>query len=128
MRNILLLALILAAGLYILLPLYTNRAPSSPEIPFSSFVAEVKQGHVDRVVISDGENVNGTLKDGKPFHTYVIRDDTSYFEPMLAHGVTITVQPRSQSGLWANLATTLLPFVVLIGLWFLMSRQRWTRS
>ncbi len=124
MRNWVAAALALAVVLYLVWSLYyENRAPSSAEIvPYSTFVAEAKQGHISQVVIRNGEIIDGTLKNGKSFRTHVLRDDTSYLEVLLAHGVTIAVEPRS--ALWPNLVTTLLPFLIIIALFAMIQRQR----
>ena len=124
MRKGLLALLILAAVLYLLLPLYQrNRVPLSPIIPYSTFVAEARQGRVARVVIRGDSIVEGTFKSGKAFRTYVVPGDTSFVQVLLAHGAAVTVEPRSQP-FWTTLLPTLLSLLVLVVLWLLVGRQR----
>jgi cell division protease FtsH len=121
-RNLLVWALILVVVLYLVLPLYNSRGTSSEVIPYSAFVTEATQGHIDQVSIGD-DAVSGQYKSGKQFRTYVPKGDSSYLETLRDHGVKITVEPSSKSSLWPNLLTTMLPFLVLVGLWMLMLRQ-----
>jgi cell division protease FtsH len=121
-RNLLVWALIVVVVLYLVLPLYNNRGTSSEVIAYSTFVSEAQQGHIDQVTIGD-EAVSGQKKNGQPFRTYVPKGDSSYLEILRSHGVKISVDPPSRSSLWPNLVTTMLPFLVLVGLWMLMLRQ-----
>src|SRR5438309_860470 len=121
-RNLVVWAFILVVVLYLVLPLYQNRGPSSEEIPYSAFVSEAQQGQIDQVKIGD-EAVTGSKKDGRPFRTYVPKGDTSYIQLLRDKGVKISVEPPSRSSLWPNLLSTMLPFLVLVGLWMLMLRQ-----
>ncbi|HEX9247224.1 MAG TPA: ATP-dependent metallopeptidase FtsH/Yme1/Tma family protein, partial [bacterium] len=121
-RNLVVWAFILVVVLYLVLPLYQNRGPSSEEIPYSAFVSEAQQGQIDQVKIGD-EAVTGSKKDGRPFRTYVPKGDTSYIQLLREKGVKISVEPPSRSSLWPNLLSTMLPFLVLVGLWMLMLRQ-----
>ena len=121
-RNLIVWAFILVVVLYLVLPLYQSRGPSSEEIPYSAFVSEAQQGQIDQVKIGD-EAVTGSKKDGRPFRTYVPKGDSSYIQLLRDKGVKISVEPPSRSSLWPNLLSTMLPFLVLVGLWMLMLRQ-----
>jgi cell division protease FtsH len=121
-RNLFVWALILIVVLYLVMPLYNNRGTPSEVMPYSTFVSEGQQGHIDQVTIGE-DSVSGQLKNGRPFRTYVPKGDSSYLEVLRSHGVKISVEPPSRSSLWPQLATTFLPFLVLVGLWMLMLRQ-----
>jgi len=121
-RNLLVWALILVVVLYLVLPLYNNREMPREVIAYSEFISSAQQGHIDQVTIGD-EAVSGQLKSGKAFRTYIPKGDASYLEILRTHGVTIRVEAPSRSALWPNLLTTMLPFLVLVGLWMLMLRQ-----
>jgi len=120
-RNLLVWALILVVVLYLVLPLYHQRAPRE-EISYSEFIDKARSGQVSQVTVSD-ESVSGSLKDGRSFRTYIPSGDASYIDLLQSKGVTITVEPRSRTSMWPNLLTTMLPFIVLVGLWMLMLRQ-----
>jgi cell division protease FtsH len=120
-RNLLVWALILVVVLYLVLPLYHQRVPRE-EITYSDFLNKVQAGQVSQVTVSN-ESVSGQLKDGRSFRAYVPANDSSYIGLLQAKGASITVEPQSRSSLWPNLLTTMLPFLVLVGLWMLMLRQ-----
>ncbi len=121
LRNLLGGALIVVVVLYFMLPLYRQHTPSQ-EIAYSDFLDRARGGQIVQVTIGS-EAVSGQLKDGRPFRVYVPTGDTSYTQLLQARGVTITVEPQSRSSLWPSLLTTMLPFLVLVGLWMLMLRQ-----
>jgi len=120
-RNLLVGALILVAVLYFMLPRYHEHPPSQ-KISYSDFLDEARSGQIIQVTIDDGA-VSGQRKDDRSFRVYVPTGDTSYIDLLQSKGVTITVEPPSRSSLWSTLLTTLLPFLVLVGLWMLMLRQ-----
>ncbi len=120
-RNLLVWALILVVVLYLVLPLYHQRTPRE-EVSYSDFLDKARSGLITQVTVGD-EAVSGQLKDGRSFRTYIPTGDSSYIDLLRSKGVTITVEPRSRSSLWPNLLTTMLPFLVLVGLWMLMLRQ-----
>jgi cell division protease FtsH len=121
LRNLLGGALILVVVLYLMLPLYRRHTPSQ-EIAYSDFLDKARSGQIVQVTIGS-QAVSGQLKGSRPFRVYVPTGDTWYIRLLQAKGVTITVEPRSGSSLWPNLFLTMLPFVVLVGLWMLMIRQ-----
>ncbi|MBI2247768.1 MAG: ATP-dependent metallopeptidase FtsH/Yme1/Tma family protein [Armatimonadetes bacterium] len=114
--------MILAVVIYFFLgPLYRARAPRE-EISYSQFLAHADAGRVTEVMIGD-ETINGKLKDGTTFRTYVPANDTSYLAVLQAKGTQINVEPRNRNAIWPNILSTMLPFLLLIGLWMLMLRQ-----
>jgi cell division protease FtsH len=121
LRNLLGGALILVVVLYLMLSFYRRHTPSQ-EIAYSDFLDKARSGQIVQVTIGS-QAVSGQLKDSHPFRVYVPTGDTWYIRLLQAKGVTITVEPRSGSSLWPTLLLTMLPFVVLVGLWMLMLRQ-----
>ncbi|HEX4835018.1 MAG TPA: ATP-dependent zinc metalloprotease FtsH [bacterium] len=120
-RNLLLWATILVVVLYLVLPLIHQR-PGQEEVSYSEFLDKSRQGWITDVRVSD-ESVSGHFKDGRSFHTYIPSGDSSYIDLLQSKHVTITVDPRSRSALWPGLLTTMLPILVIVGLWMLMLRQ-----
>jgi cell division protease FtsH len=120
LRNLIVWALILAVAFPFALQFW-RRTPRE-ELPYNVFVEQVAAGQVVQVEIGDG-TVTGRLRNGQQFTTYVPQGDTSYLEALKAKGVTIRVEPRSRSTLWPSVLTTLLPILLLVGLWMLMLRQ-----
>jgi cell division protease FtsH len=120
LRSLFVGALILVAVLYLLLPLY-HQHTRPQEFSYSDFLDKARSGQIIQVTVDDG-GVSGQLKDGHSFRVYVPARDLSYIALLQSKGVTITVEPSSRSSLWPNLLTTVLPFLVLVGLWML---TRW---
>ncbi len=121
-RNLLLWATILVVVVvYLVLPLVHQR-PGQEEVSYSEFLDKSRQGWITDVRVSD-ESVSGHFKDGRSFHTYIPSGDSSYIDLLQSKHVTITVDPRSRSALWPGLLTTMLPILVIVGLWMLMLRQ-----
>lgn len=120
LRNLIVWAVILAVAFPFALQLW-RRTPRDV-MDYSVFVEQVQAGQVTQVEIGDG-TVNGRLKSGQQFTTYVPPGDASYLELLKAKGVAIKVEPRSRTSLWPSLLSTLLPIMLLVGLWMLMLRQ-----
>jgi cell division protease FtsH len=95
---------------------------SSHDISFSQLLAEVDQGKVRDVVIQ-GNDISGTMTDGKPFQTYAPNDPT-LVQRLYGKGVSITARPQGDNLPWyVSLLVSWLPFIALIGVWVFLSRQ-----
>ncbi len=122
LRNLVVWGIILAVVIYFFLgPLYRARAPRE-EVSYSQFLLHAEAGRVTEVTIGD-ETITGKLKDGTTFRTYVPANDTSYLAVLQSRGTQINVEPRNRNAIWPNILSTMLPFLLLIGLWMLMLRQ-----
>src|SRR5579859_1780436 len=112
------------------LSFWTGRTSSTPpNIEYSSFYALVEQGKVARVSVS-GQDVKGTLKAAetveghslREFHTRLPQQEDRDLLPLLrTQKVEITVE--GESGLLAQAALSILPWVVIMGAWVWMSRR-----
>jgi cell division protease FtsH len=122
LRNLIVWALILAVAFPFALQLW-RRTPRE-EVPYSVFIEQVQSGQVTRVEIDNGSGtVSGRLKNGQQFTTNVPEGDNTYVELLRAKGAEIRVVSRSRSTLWPTVLSTLLPILLLVGLWMLMLRQ-----
>lgn len=119
-RNLIVWAVILLVAFPVAFQLW-RRTPRE-EIAYSTFIEQVQAGQVTTVEIGDGV-VIGRLKGGQQFTVYIPHGDTTYIELLKSKGVPIRVEPRSRSSLWPSLLSTLLPILLLVGLWMLMLRQ-----
>ncbi len=119
-RNLIVWAVILAVAFPFALQLW-RRTPREV-MDYSVFIENVQTGQVTQVEIGDGI-VSGRLKSGQQFSTNIPPGDTSYIELLKARGVLIKVESRSRSSLWPSLLSTLVPIMLLVGLWMLMLRQ-----
>lgn len=84
-------------------------------LPYSSMLNEVNNGNVTKVRI-DHEQLTGTLKSGGEFRTYIL--DASSLPSLLAEkGVEVEVVPPPKNSWLTALLTSLLPTLLLIGVW-----------
>ena len=91
-------------------------------ISFSEFLKEVDNGRVVQVDIK-GNNITGTLSDGKNFNTYA-PNDPNLVEKLSNKGVGITATPTEDK--MPSLLGVLLswfPMLLLIGVWIFFMRQ-----
>ena len=120
LRNLIVWGIILLVALPFALQLW-RRTPRD-DISYSAFIEYVQAGQVTQVKIGDG-TVTGRLKSGQQFTTNVPQGDSTFIELLKSKGVVIEVESRTRTSLWPSLLTTLLPIVLLVGLWMLMLRQ-----
>ncbi len=122
-RNLVMWAIIvfLTIGLYNMFKLPHNIQQKN-DISFSEFLKEVDNGRVAQVNI-EGNNISGTLSDGKNFTTYA-PNDPSLVEKLSNKGVGITATPTEDK--MPSLLGVLLswfPMLLLIGVWIFFMRQ-----
>ena len=97
-----------------------GQAPSS--IPYSEFLAEVKNGRINSVRI-EGDRISGTRTDGKAFSTFA-PNDPGLIGDLVESGVEIEAAPEPQPGFLSRLFVSVFPILLLIGAWiWLMRRQ-----
>lgn len=87
------------------------------EINYTTFVQEVDAGRVASVVILDN-NVTGKTKEGREFTVLVPPYDRNIIQRLEEHKVNITVDKEPQSPWWLNILTSVLPMLLIVGLWF----------
>ncbi|MDF1872240.1 ATP-dependent zinc metalloprotease FtsH [Vannielia sp.] len=116
---------VLLFGLILLLfQMFSNgeSTMSSRNLSYSDFVEAVEKGEVSEVVI-DGEDMRVTTSDNTTYTT-IIPPSVDASEVLLENDVEFTAKAQQQNGLLAYVGT-LLPFIILIGIWiFLMNRMQ----
>ena len=109
----------------VLMAIFKNFAPTEnetrKEVEYSTFLADVKQGRVDKVVI-DGRTIMGSFTSGDPFLTYT-PDDPKLVDDLVNAGVTIVVQKEETPSLLMQLFISWFPLLLLIGVWIFFMRQ-----
>ncbi|MCR9148027.1 MAG: ATP-dependent zinc metalloprotease FtsH [Rhodobacteraceae bacterium] len=94
----------------------------SKSIPYSEFVQSVQNGSVSQVTL-DGENVRFRGSDGSDYIT-VKPDDAEVTNLLIDNNVPVSAEPQQQSG-FQTFLISLLPFVLLIGVWiYFMNRMQ----
>jgi len=109
----------------VLMTIFNNFAPrqqaATKKLDYSSFVADVRQGVVSKVIIS-GRNITGTRQDGSVFKTYT-PDDPDLINDLLKNGVVVDAKEPEQPSLLMSIFISWFPLLLLIGVWIFFMRQ-----
>ncbi|EPX80773.1 ATP-dependent zinc metalloprotease FtsH [Litoreibacter arenae] len=96
-------------------------AADSRVIPYSDFISRVEAGDVSQVTL-DGENI--IIRSGNEQFTTVKPEGVDVTPVLLENDVAIEAKRQEQNGILAYVGT-LLPFLVIIGIWiFFMNRMQ----
>ena len=110
----------------VLMSVFNNFGPrrtGSEQIEYSRFIADVKQGRVQKVVI-EGKNIQGVLQTGERFSTYTPEtDNKALVGDLLENGVVIDARPPEQQSLLMQIFISWFPMLLLIGVWIFFMRQ-----
>jgi cell division protease FtsH len=102
---------------------FSSRGRSQPELQYSEFLAQVKQGNVAEVVI-DGPNIRGELKGGSRFTTISPEtDNRSMVGALLDSEVKFTGSVPKETPLLLQLLFNAFPILLLIAVWVYFMRQ-----
>ncbi|UWR61281.1 ATP-dependent zinc metalloprotease FtsH [Phaeobacter inhibens] len=94
----------------------------SREKTFSDFVSAVENGNVSTVTL-DGEQVRYTTSDGQNFMT-IKPGDAEVTTLLIDNNIPVRAEKQQQSG-FQSFLLTLLPFLLLIGVWiYFMNRMQ----
>ncbi|MGB0914366.1 MAG: ATP-dependent metallopeptidase FtsH/Yme1/Tma family protein, partial [Phaeobacter italicus] len=94
----------------------------SRERTFSDFVSAVENGNVSTVTL-DGEQVRYTTSDGQNFIT-IKPGDAEVTSLLIQNDIPVRAEKQQQSG-FQSFLLTLLPFLLLIGVWiYFMNRMQ----
>eukprot|EP01047_Picozoa_sp_COSAG01_P004957 COSAG01_NODE_165_length_23303_cov_269.524953_20_plen_619_part_00 len=97
------------------------QAPTS--LDFSLFMQEMDKGSISEVLVRPSERlILGKTKSGKQFKTHYI-DYPNFINDLRDKNVKIKVNPSDSGWAWGILAQALLPFLLILGLWFFIFRQ-----
>lgn len=100
---------------------YSGGTEKKDDMSYTSFLQHVQQDEVKQVTIVDNI-VSGKLKDGKEFSTVVPKDDT-LIPKLEAKNVEIRAELPPQPPWWTGILSSLLPMLLIVGLWFLLMNQ-----
>jgi cell division protease FtsH len=102
---------------------FGQRRASSHQIDYSQFIADVKNGRVQKVIIED-RHIQGVMQNGDRFSTYTPEtDNRALVGDLLNNGVIIDAQPPEQQGLLMQIFISWFPMLLLIGVWIFFMRQ-----
>ncbi len=109
----------------VLMTIFNNFAPrqggSPTRLEYSSFLADVKQGRISKVVIA-GRNITATRQDGTSIKTYA-PDDPDLINDLLRNGVVVDAKEPEQPSLLMSIFISWFPLLLLIGVWIFFMRQ-----
>ena len=110
----------------VLMSVFNNFGPrrsGTEQVEYSRFIADVKQGRVQKVVI-EGRNIQGVLHTGERFGTYIPEtDNKALVGDLLENGVVIDARPPEQQSLLMQIFISWFPMLLLIGVWIFFMRQ-----
>ena len=108
----------------VLMAVFNNFGPPTQQtnsIGYSEFIAQVKSGQVENVVIQN-HTVKGKLASGESFTTYA-PDDPKLIDDLLANNVTVEAKPPEQQGVLTQIFISWFPMLLLIAVWIFFMRQ-----
>jgi cell division protease FtsH len=102
---------------------FGTRRSAAQTVNYSQFIADVKAGRVQKVVI-EGRTIHGVKQTGERFSTYSPEtDNRALVGDLLESGVLIEGKPPEQQGLLMQIFISWFPFLLLIGVWIFFMRQ-----
>ena len=121
MRNVSLYLLIIVVAVSIIDAFTTNKTDKS-EITYTNFLNQVQQKKVDNVTITNDHAIVGQLKDGTSFTSYA-PTDVAMLPALRDAEVNILAKPPEQPSWWMSMLSSVLPILILIGVWFFIMQQ-----
>ena len=110
----------------VLMSVFNNFGPrrsGTEQIDYSRFIADVKQGRVQKVVI-EGRTIQGVMQSGERFNTYTPEtDNKALVGDLLENGVVIEARPPEQQSVLMQIFISWFPMLLLIGVWIFFMRQ-----
>jgi cell division protease FtsH len=119
-RNLIFWLIIILTG-FVMWQTFSSQGPKTEDISYSQFITATDSGKLASVTIKKGNEISGTFLDGTKFRTYA-PNDPDLVKMLREKGVTITAEPIKES-MWGSVLMTLLPLLVIIGLWIFFIRQ-----
>jgi cell division protease FtsH len=119
-------ALILVVMVVAFLPFYWNPKKASTQVIFSDFVEMVETGQISGTVIfnENSHTLYGHVTSGQHLRTVYSKEATASLQELLKQkGIRFAVEPQSGGSIWLGLLFNFLPFLLIIGLFVMMSRR-----
>ncbi|MDD4569804.1 MAG: ATP-dependent zinc metalloprotease FtsH [Tepidanaerobacteraceae bacterium] len=104
---------------------YSNQEAAQVRIGYSELIQLIDKNQVESIKIVEN-SINGTLKDGRDFTSYV-PDLTTFMEkidePTKKGELTVESEPKPTSPWWTQILSPLLLMVFVIGAWYFFMQQ-----
>ena len=102
---------------------FSSRGQAVQEMPYSTFLAHVKDGSVSQVTFQ-GDRITGLRSSGEQFVVYNPETDNSALIGTLQKsGVTFSAAPPQRQSFLVQLFISSFPILLLIGVWVYFMRQ-----
>ncbi|HKM39462.1 MAG TPA: ATP-dependent zinc metalloprotease FtsH [bacterium] len=101
---------------------FSTSAPQEEELSYTQFLSLLEKDDVKEVVISS-DKVEGVLKDGTEFSMPFLGDLARLEERLENKKVEIDYKPAQGPPWWSTLLSTLLPIILLVGVWMFIMQQ-----
>ena len=100
---------------------HSSATPQEKKYNYSEFRAAVESGSVEKVTITNGVEVEGTIAGGTTLKTVLPSDYPGIIDLLSEHHVEITVQQSSTE--WYTYLINFSPFLLIGAFWLFMMRQ-----
>jgi len=124
LRNIAFITIVVILGL-ILLQSWFGRDSDQNEINYSLFMSLVEKDQIAQVTIKD-DVARAMMVDGSTLITHLPQDVSAYQARLEEHVPNITYEPPSNGSLFVSILISLLPILLLIGVWIYIMRRTQT--
>ncbi|MEO7917638.1 MAG: ATP-dependent metallopeptidase FtsH/Yme1/Tma family protein, partial [Dokdonella sp.] len=124
MAKNLLLWIVIAIVLLTVFQSFNPRGAATPsEVPYSEFIAQVRNGQVDELVVAnDNRSLKGTLKGGATITTQALLTDSTLDE-LQKSVAKVTVQPAESGPSLLKILLDWIPLMIFIGILIYFMRQ-----
>ncbi len=119
-RNVTFYLLIIIVAISII-DYYSSHTTNKQEVNYTQFLKQLNEQKVERVTIVDN-TIEGSLSDGTKFMT-IVPNDPTLIGTLRDKGVEIKAQLPQQPPWWTNILSSILPMLLLIGVWFFIMQQ-----
>ncbi|WP_404710664.1 ATP-dependent zinc metalloprotease FtsH [Sphingomonas sp. MMS24-J13] len=116
------LGILLAIVLFISLFEGGSTKSAGESVAYSDFLQAVDAGSVKEADIGPGMIV-GKYANGGAFKTYAPPNDTTLIPRLTAKNVTFRARPEEQASLWQYILVQAMPFLIIVGIGYLVMRQ-----
>jgi cell division protease FtsH len=121
--------LLIIVAIVVLVITFLPRGEKTPEKTYSEVIAMVEGGEVQEVVIKDQKSLTITTTEDEEFKSTIATEDVSRFIVILQDNGIAFDTVYSSGFDWTSLIFTLLPVLLLVGLfWFLLRGARGANS
>ena len=113
--------LVIALVLFTVFKQFDNRQARGNDVPYSQFMSQAADGHIDSVVI-DGRTLRGQTRDGGYITSYA-PSDVWMVSDLMKYNVEGRAKPEEEQSLLFSIFVSWFPMLLLIGVWVFFMRQ-----